>query len=259
MEPIWKARCSFPPAPRRCAGSFMLATRFIVPVPFRPLQERSPMPPARPQTAGTINPGEMLIRREFEAGLKGVLMSKNQLHWPFLLLTVSAAWGQEVCSGPTAWICEEHQMLNAVSPPNQKFDTNSVPKELLELAPSPAEESRPPRTLNSESGSNGALQITPSPTDPAPSHLDKATLAKQPCLSQKEVHGGWPKYRSINGRHCWYASTPPTGTAPPMGRATSTEQGRSGRVTESECQDQAMKLGGDEQRAFLRQCRSSKK
>jgi hypothetical protein len=34
-------------------------------------------------------------------------------------------------------------------------------------------------------------------------------LDDQPCLSQSEVHGGYPRYHIIGGRKCWYAATSP--------------------------------------------------
>src|SRR5947207_1800766 len=84
--------------------------------------------------------------------------------------------------------------------------------------------------------------------EPAPSGLRHETTAapSPPCLSQKDVHGGYPRYRLINGRHCWYASTrdrsgkpiesataaepSPNSKNSSVGRATATEQGETRRA-----------------------------
>src|SRR6266536_3474664 len=34
-----------------------------------------------------------------------------------------------------------------------------------------------------------------------------AAKDEPPCLSLKEVHDGYPRYRVVEGRRCWYAST----------------------------------------------------
>jgi hypothetical protein len=65
-----------------------------------------------------------------------VLTYRPRPFWPILLVTATTASAQDVCSGPTAWICEEHQMLNAVPAPSREFNSNALPKELLEIRPS---------------------------------------------------------------------------------------------------------------------------
>jgi hypothetical protein len=175
-----------------------------------------------------------------------------------VLVSIGTARGEEVCSGPTAWICEEHQMLNAVPPPSQKFDSNAVPRELLNVAPSGTER---PLLGNPQTGTspNEALEINPTPTETRPYRVDKATLEKQPCLSQREVRGGWPKYRIIKGRQCWYASRPADYGSLSPGNAGSGAAEQSQRLGAGECRDQAAKLDAAEKRAFLRECMSSRK
>jgi hypothetical protein len=165
-----------------------------------------------------------------------VLLRPNAYYFLFSFLTASTAAAQ-VCSGPTAWICEEHQLFNR-EPPGSKFDYNSLPKEMLGANPGPTEK-------------------------PAPAYQDESTLAQGPCLSQKEIRAGWPKYRIINGRRCWYASTPPRKNAPSTngqttGNASSMPQGMS-RLSTRECEEQALKLEGNEKRTFLQQCMLSAK
>ena len=164
------------------------------------------------------------------------MAQRTRLVWLFLLLPIEMASAQE-CSGPIAWLCEEHQMFNAEPTPTQKFNRGSIPSELLD--PNPTLAGKP-------------LSIQPdAATITLP--LDKKALATSPCLSEKQVHGGWPKYRIIKGRKCWYASTSPRKNGPPLG---TTKQGTSERLSAIECQDQAMKLDGDEKRTFLSQCMS---
>jgi hypothetical protein len=55
-----------------------------------------------------------------------------------------------------------------------------------------------------------------------------ATLAldEPTCLSQNEIHGGYPRYHVIGGRKCWYAATSPLakpGAANPSPPAQSAE------------------------------------
>jgi len=92
--------------------------------------------------------------------------------------------------------------------------------------------------------SNGVSAQSEKPNaEPAPSGSGQeiVTPPSVPCLSRKEVHGGYPRYRVINGRHCWYASTRDRSGKPiesaaaspnikngSVGRATATEQGESG-------------------------------
>ena len=106
---------------------------------------------------------------------------------------------------------------------------------------------------------NEALEIRPSPTESSPYRVDKATLEKQPCLSQREVRGGWPKYRIIKGRQCWYASRPADYGSLSPGNAGSGAAEQSQRLGAGECRDQAAKLDAAEKRAFLRECMSSRK
>ena len=161
------------------------------------------------------------------------MVRRTRLVWLLLLLSVKMASAQE-CSGPIAWLCEEHQMFNAEPTPTQKFNRGSIPSELLDPNPT----------------------LAGKPLSIHPDAVGKNALAQPPCLSEKQVHGGWPKYRIIKGRKCWYASTSPRKNAPPLGTA---EQGTSERLSAIECKDQAMRLDGDEKRKFLSQCMSRAK
>ena len=156
----------------------------------------------------------------------------------------SAAPAQEVCSGPTAWICEEHQMFNAAPPAEEKFK-GSTPPELLRISPE-----GPPQQFRRDEG--------PSQEDQAdepksfPDHLDKSTIAQERCRSRREVQGGWPKYRIINGRQCWYSSTPPRTRA-------DSSAGHESRQPSGQCQDQAGKLDSEAKRTLIQECISAKR
>jgi hypothetical protein len=93
------------------------------------------------------------------------------------------------------------------------------------------------------------------------------------CLSLSEVHGGYPRYRIIGGRRCWYASP----RAPerrherpgraidinpdddPIWHAPESEPVPSSRPTRADCEDQALKLEARDQRGFIKQCMAGKK
>jgi hypothetical protein len=87
-----------------------------------------------------------------------------------------------------------------------------------------------------------------------PSHVRKEALPKHPCLSRQQVHGLHRKYRIIEGRQCWYAARPADGHVARKKHPAGTLD----RPGTSECQEQALKLDGEERRAFLRECRSGK-
>jgi len=85
------------------------------------------------------------------------------------------------------------------------------------------------------------------------SHVRNDAKPKQPCLSRRKVRGQHINYRIIDGRKCWYEARPAGRDAPSLRKNDTT------RVDANECQEQAMKLDGDERRAFLRECRSGKR
>jgi hypothetical protein len=88
-----------------------------------------------------------------------------------------------------------------------------------------------------------------------PSHVRKEAAPKHPCLSRQQVHGRHRKYRITDGRQCWYAARPADSHA----ARKKNPAGSSDRPGPSECQEQALKLDGDERRAFLRECSAGKK
>jgi hypothetical protein len=107
------------------------------------------------------------------------------------------------------------------------------------------------------------------------------------CLTQNQVHGGYPRYHLINGRRCWYASVrAPDRPAPrpkpttidvnpygdpiweaPQARQAATDVERRPaaaaldrtRSLRSDCEKQALKLDSQEKRAFLKQCLSAQR
>ena len=91
-----------------------------------------------------------------------------------------------------------------------------------------------------------------------------------PCLSLNEVHGGYPRYRIIEGRRCWYASTRGSETRPadqpkpaevdvnpyddPIWQEPEANIGQAAAVRAKTCEEQALKLDLKEKRAFMKQC-----
>jgi hypothetical protein len=98
--------------------------------------------------------------------------------------------------------------------------------------------------------------------------------AVTPCLSREQVTGGYPRYRVINGRHCWYASTR-NSTAKrqaqakpaklnvnpyndPIWKGSDVSGNEVATISAQDCQDQALKLDYEEKQTFLKQCMSNK-
>jgi hypothetical protein len=89
------------------------------------------------------------------------------------------------------------------------------------------------------------------------------------CLSLQEVHGGYPRYRLIGGRKCWYASTrgpeaKPTEARPaevdvnpyddPIWHEPEITNASAAASRAKNCEEQALKLDLKEKRAFMKQC-----
>jgi hypothetical protein len=83
------------------------------------------------------------------------------------------------------------------------------------------------------------------------------------CLSREQIHNGYPRYRVVKGRHCWYASSKPRQTKRPK-----TDQNPYGdpiwkqpevaRSEPSDCDLQALKLDEAEKELFMKQCKSKR-
>jgi hypothetical protein len=114
-----------------------------------------------------------------------------------------------------------------------------------------------------------------------------AAADEPPCLSLQEVHGGYPRYRIIDGRRCWYASTrgpeakpeskpepkpefkpePKPESKPaevdvnpyddPIWREGETSKASAAADRAKICEEQALKLDVKEKRAFMKQCMSN--
>ena len=91
------------------------------------------------------------------------------------------------------------------------------------------------------------------------------------CLTRDQVQGGYPRYRVINGRHCWYASSRPKHYERAERRAKANvnpyddpiwREADAGNSKAAICETQALKLheneklGGDEKSKFLRDCKA---
>ena len=89
-----------------------------------------------------------------------------------------------------------------------------------------------------------------------PTHARKEILPRHKCLSRQEVHGERLRYRTVNGRSCWYAARPTESAVHSFRRTHPPPQRTSERPGVTDCEEQAMKLDGEEKRVFLRQCKS---
>lgn len=84
------------------------------------------------------------------------------------------------------------------------------------------------------------------------------------CLSLHEVHGGYPRYRIVGGRRCWYASTRGPEAKPaevdvnpyddPIWHEPDAGKGQAAADRAKNCEEQALKLDLKEKRAFMKQC-----
>jgi hypothetical protein len=95
---------------------------------------------------------------------------------------------------------------------------------------------------------------------PASSNSSAAGIAGD-CLSREQVHDGYPRYRVINGRRCWYGSV--NGRTQKRAHPERTAQrgrGRNGaqvaRSEPSDCELQALKLDEPDKKSFMKQCMS---
>jgi hypothetical protein len=98
----------------------------------------------------------------------------------------------------------------------------------------------------------------------APSAADLS----QSCLSRQQVRGGYPRYRVINGRHCWYASTPGRRQArrakidvnpydDPIWKQSDVSGNELAKNSTQNCEEQALKLDSKEKQTFMRECTSN--
>ena len=91
------------------------------------------------------------------------------------------------------------------------------------------------------------------------------------CLTRDQVRGGYPRYRVINGRHCWFASSRPKHYERAERRAKTDvnpyddpiwQEADARNSKAAICETQALKLhedeklGGDEKSKFLRDCKA---
>jgi hypothetical protein len=102
------------------------------------------------------------------------------------------------------------------------------------------------------------------------------------CLSQGEVHGGYPRYRLVEGKRCWYASTRGPETNPadvqakpedvqakpesvdvnpyddPIWHEPDASNTQATAMRAKDCEEQALKLDPREKRVFMKQCMANR-
>jgi len=111
-----------------------------------------------------------------------------------------------------------------------------------------------------------AQQFQPRQADRSKKNVDLGSA----CLSREEVTRGYPRYRVINGRHCWYASTrrePKPARIPakinvnpyddPIWKESDTTGIALATTRARDCEEQSLKLDFEEKRTFLKQCMSN--
>jgi hypothetical protein len=114
--------------------------------------------------------------------------------------------------------------------------------------------------FSSEAASD-PLRPTRSTSDGPASGNSRAPGIAGDCLSREQVHDGYPRYRVINGRRCWYGSV--NGRPPKRAhseRAAHRGRGRNepqiARSEPSDCELQALKLDEPDKKSFMKQCMS---
>jgi hypothetical protein len=162
----------------------------------------------------------------------------------------------QMCGGILSWLCFN-------SEPNSKSASEGSPQEQTTAI-------RQYPTGKPKKAANSARSREFREPGGGDASIDGASA----CLSQAQVHGGYPRYRVIGGRHCWYASA----------RGRQNKQGEiqkkqveinvnpyddpiweqsnvTGRelVTSQlqDCEVQALKLDSDEKRTFMKECMSN--
>jgi hypothetical protein len=89
-----------------------------------------------------------------------------------------------------------------------------------------------------------------------------ASSSPSNCLSRVQVQGGYPRYRVINGRHCWYASADSPRSSrteininphdDPIWKTSDPT-----RFELADCEVQALKLDDEEKKTFMKECISN--
>ena len=136
-----------------------------------------------------------------------------------LALPVGAS--AQLCGGSLSSLCFSPEPMTRSAP------EEALPRTTPEVPlPRTAPETPLSRNAPEEPPQDEVAAVTPNPAEtPNPkvrstraasvrrSDLSESTKANRSveapstCLSLKQVHGGYPRYRVIGGRHCWYAST----------------------------------------------------
>jgi hypothetical protein len=114
--------------------------------------------------------------------------------------------------------------------------------------------------FSSEAASDPLRPARSTSDGPASSNSGAAAMSGD-CLSRQQVHDGYPRYRTIKGRRCWYGSVNgrPSKRAHPE-RTAHRGRGRNepqvARSEPSDCELQALKLDEPDKKSFMKQCMS---
>ena len=144
----------------------------------------------------------------------------------------------QLCESILSWLCFKAE-------PTSKSAMEESPQKQMTATPRYTTDS-PKKGANS--ARSRALQVAAPP--------DASINLPAGCLSREQVVGGYPRYRVIAGRHCWYASA-----RGPQRKLAETNVNPSGPELGTtqlhDCEEQALKLYSEEKRAFLKQCMSN--
>jgi hypothetical protein len=114
--------------------------------------------------------------------------------------------------------------------------------------------------FTSEAGSD-PLRPTRSTDDGPASSNSSTAVMRGDCLSREQVRHGYPRYRTINGRHCWYGfENGRRSKRAHLERSAHRGRGRNepqvARSEPSDCELQALKLDEPDKKSFMKQCLS---
>jgi hypothetical protein len=162
----------------------------------------------------------------------------------------------EKCGGILSWLCFN-------SEPSSKSALEGSPQEQMTAL-------RQYATGKPKKAANPARSRELRETGGGDASIDVASA----CLSLQQVRGGYPRYRVIGGRHCWYASTKgrPRKQAEiqkkqaeinvnpyddPIWKQSDATEPELVTTQLQDCEEQALKLDAEEKRTFMKQCMSS--
>jgi len=160
-----------------------------------------------------------------------------------LLAEMPISASAEICEGVPSWVC-----ANGVS------TKNPMPEQASQIRMTASSQYWTEKTKKSAGSIRSPdRQGTPS----------TATGPSANCLSRSQVRGEQPRYRTINGRQCWYVLSKLRQTSPKeikidiVPHNNPIRRGSDPTFDLADCELQALKLDGEEKRTFMKDCSSN--